>query len=67
MVSISGMYRRDDLFATDPSQFFLHPFRIHDSFDAELIVHAEDDRPAIRVSERDDSLRYLFGVREADL
>ena len=37
--------------------------RIRDTLDSQLIVYTEDDRAAVRVSERDDSLRDLFGVR----
>jgi hypothetical protein len=67
MVSISGMIGGTISSRQDPRKLFLHPFRIRDSLDPQLIVYAEDDRPAIRVGERDDSLRDLFGIREADL
>src|SRR5690606_17874684 len=57
-------YRRDDILTTDACQFRLYTVRIADPFDPQLVVHAENDRPAVGIRERNYPLGDPLRIRK---
>ena len=52
-----GKYRRLDLRRTKIAQLLFDAFRVFDTFNAQLIIDAENDCPACGVGQRDDFRR----------
>ena len=59
--------RRHDLFAAYTGDLGLHPFGVAYALDTQLVIDAKYDRSAVRIGERDYSLRDAFRVRKLDL